>query len=274
MMRYLTALITCLLLVSCGGIRADQDKLAAMLGASGFQSRTVQAGGFLLREAIRDGAPDTPLWIVIAGDGRAYLDAYTPAPDPTPYPDEMPSIHIAGEIAALFPQDTVFHLTRPCQFLQSGTYGNCPQRFWTRDRYSAEVTNAYEQIIAAHPNRPVVLVGWSGGGVIAAHLAAKRQTAGQPVGLMTMASPIDLDAWTSHHHVSPLPASDNPARFLPFRLPHILAFGKNDMIVPAHLARPLNGNILITPFTHHDDWEDVITSAAPTIRAQIIGAAP
>lgn len=270
--KHLVVLTTLICIAACSSVENDRAHLADMFSQAGFLSTDVQTEQFTLRQAIRQGEINNPVWVVIAGDGRAYLDPFTPSPDPTPSPKNMPTINIAKQLARQFPSDTVMHLTRPCQFLDGGAYGACSAQYWTRHRYSEPVQNAYKEVLSHLKNRSMILVGWSGGGVIAAHMATHRLTnRSGPTALLTMASPLDLQQWTYHHHVSPLPVEDSPAQQFPLSIPHLFAFGAYDSIVPPSVAKQVKGNVTTAPLSHQDKWHKFVRTVAPRLRASLIG---
>lgn len=79
--------------------------------------------------------------------------------------------------------------------------------------------------------------------------------------LVTIAANLDVDAWTRHHHYSPLRKSLNPAA-LSIKQPKLQYhfFGSNDRVVPPELAQnwlqtqgfPL---IIIEGFDHRCCWQ-------------------
>lgn len=274
MLRSIVIMITaCLFLAGCNSIGAETVRLTDRLAAFGFISTQKQYGAFRLREAIRQGRDNHPVWIVYSGDGRAWLDRWTPSPDPTPSVDDMPSLHVATSLAQYFPQDTIIHLTRPCQFLDS-PQPQCTPHYWTRNRFGAEVRHAYSVQTTAFHNYPVIFVGWSGGGIIAAHMAHQRSTTNGQTGLLTLAAPLDLDRWTQWHKVTALPATDNPARFLPLTIPHAHGVGENDQIVPWEAVNHLKGQALVAGITHHGAWQEFAIKTAPSLRDKVILARP
>ena len=103
----------------------------------------------------------------------------------------------------------------------------------------------------------IVLVGWSGGGVMAALVAARRADV---AGLITLAAPLDVAAWTRSRGLSPLQGLD-PADLGPIAAPQLHVTGAFDQLVrPAvvgdtarRLAGP-NGRVEIWPERHEYCW--------------------
>ena len=82
------------------------------------------------------------------------------------------------------------------------------------------------------------LIGYSGGGVIAAILTAQRSDVAS---LVTIAAPLDIDAFTSHHHTQSFPdRSLNPKDYADhlIAVPQQHLFGELDKIVPKGVADP------------------------------------
>ena len=195
------------------------------------------------------------LTIVIEGDGRAWFKRNQPSPDPTPIDP------IGLKLALALNQNTIY-LARPCQYVSNAERRNCSPVFWTNARYSPEVIEAFnsaiEQIKQETRAASFRLVGFSGGGTLAALLAIARDDIAQ---LITVAAPLDIDAWTSYHNVTKLRYSQNPAKHVEAlaRIPQVYIVGDKDEIVPAHLAtdflmRMPNGHkakVVIIPGADH-----------------------
>lgn len=172
--------------------------------------------------------------VYIEGDGRAWPGRATPPRDPTP---ETP---VGLRLAARDPRPAIVYLARPCQFAPPRTSTGCAPRYWTSHRFAPEVVAAFDIAVdrakTSFGANDVFLVGFSGGGVIAALLAARRDDV---AGLITVASPLDHAVWTSRKHLSPLRGSLNPigyARAL-WRVPQRHYIGGNDDVVPADAVR-------------------------------------
>jgi predicted esterase len=80
------------------------------------------------------------------------------------------------------------------------------------------------------------LFGYSGGGVLAALLAARVPNTRR---LVTVAAPLDLDGWIRLHGYSPLEGSISPLDEppLPTALEQLHLAGKTDDVVPGYLIR-------------------------------------
>lgn len=171
------------------------------------------------------------LTVVIEGDGEAHDRRGRPRSDPTPRGDTP-----AWKIAKAWPRDAgpVVWLGRPCQYVRDPA---CNSADWTTHRFSeaaVATTDAAVEILKQQAGaRSVRLMGWSGGGTIAALVAARRTDL---AGLVTIAAPLDLAAWTAWHHISPLTDGLDPGRLPPLSMPQLHLLGAADPVVPPKLA--------------------------------------
>lgn len=221
----------------------------------GFAVLPVAAGRFDLLTLVRGGGSDL-VSIYIEGDGAAWTTAYHPPRDPTP------ARPVALALAAADPAPAVAYLGRPCQYLNGMALRACDSTYWTGGRFAPEVIVAYEAAIDRIKRRTgagrIILAGYSGGGVIAALLAARRDDVHA---LVTVAAPLAVAEWTAWHGVSPLKASLDPAdsgENAPLsRAVHFV--GANDRTVPAAVVegyiRRKGGRIESIPgFDHECCW--------------------
>ena len=166
--------------------------------------------------------------IYIEGDGASWLFKTIPPRNPTP------SQSLVAAMAAEDQNQFVMYLARPCQFIAVQTTKECDESMWTDGRFSTQVIAMSNQAIdRALLNVPAVrlnLVGHSGGGTLAALIAAQRSDVNC---LVTMASPLDIIAWARALLIAPLTRSQNPAKpnanLQQIRQTHFL--GEDDRIV-------------------------------------------
>ena len=189
-----------------------------------LQGNMFQHHGF---SALR-GAPGL-LVLFIDGDGSPWIDGGRRiAADPTP------RVPLALELAAATPA-SVLYLGRPC-YLEPTRPPPCSEALWTSRRYSDEVvasmSAAASAFIAEHHFDRVLLVGYSGGGTLAALMARDLP---RVTGLLTIAGNLDPDAWARLHGYLPLQGSRNPALEppLPVSLKQWYLVGQRDTNVPA-----------------------------------------
>lgn len=171
------------------------------------------------------------LTVYIEGDGNAWLSPTRPSSDPTPRYATALSLALADPT-----KGAVGYLGRPCQYI-SGP--RCSTVYWTSHRYGDAVIEALDQALSelkeAAGSDLVELIGWSGGGVLAALLAARRTDV---VRLITVAANLDIEYWTEVRRLTPLAGSRNPAeegaRLKSIAQIHVT--GGEDTIVPPEIA--------------------------------------
>lgn len=237
MTRFVIGWLLALLSAACTTIPSPQERLAhadALAAQKGWQASRIRAGRF---ELVAYAPPHSPsvelLTIYIEGDGFAWVSSTTPSIDPTP---RNP---LALRLALAHPEGDAVYLARPCQYVDAARSG-CAQRYWTNARFAADVVEA-ENLAVDHlkqrfgANR-LVLVGYSGGGAVAALVAARRTDV---VRLVTVAGNLDHRAWTSHHRVEALSGSLNAADVADqlSKLPQTHFIGGKDRVIPPDLAK-------------------------------------
>jgi pimeloyl-ACP methyl ester carboxylesterase len=194
------------MLAGCVASGTDRDAVAAAIARDGGLVPAIDRSPYFdLQLYRRDSAAPGPLFVYIEGDGAAYLDPHTPSSDPTPIDP------LALRLAAADPGPAVAYVARPCQFAPGRGDRRCVMTDWTNRRFSTEVVDAVNDAIgrehARSPARPLVVVGYSGGGVIAALVAARRSDVAL---LITLAAPLDIADWTRRLDLSPLTGSRSP----------------------------------------------------------------
>lgn len=146
------------------------------------------------------------LTVYIEGDGLAWLTGSQASDDPTPHNP------VGLQLALRHPRGAAVYLARPCQYVAADDAKNCRPPYWTGARFAPEVIEASNQAISALKQRAgagrLVLVGYSGGGAVAALVAARRTDV---VKLVTVAGNLDHRMWTTLHQVPALEDSLNPA---------------------------------------------------------------
>ena len=177
--------------------------------------------------------PVTRLRVYIEGDGFAWVSRTRPSDDPTP---RNP---IGLQLAAADPSANVLYLARPCQFIGPPLPPACKTSVWTDQRFSdavvAAMDSALTQVKAQYPQVEFELVGYSGGGNIAALLAARRQDV---QALRTVAGNLDVAYVNTLHHVTPMPDAQSAINVAPAlkNLPQIHFSGADDNTVPPAVA--------------------------------------
>jgi hypothetical protein len=189
------------------------------------------------------------LTIYIEGDGAAWQNRFTPPQDPTPFDP------LAAQLANQDPSAWLAYLGRPCQYLDADALAHCDPSLWREARFGSQalalsdeaVTRVRAAVVARwqiqhaqqlqgvkplpEPKVHIRLIGYSGGGALAALLASGRADI---TCLITVAAPLDTKVWTDLQILSPLRSSLNPATPSP-RLASITQthwFGAKDRVVP------------------------------------------
>lgn len=241
------------------------DRIAAWATEHGFSATTIRVDAFRLAAFVRKSSlPVDSLSIYIEGDGAAWVTPYHPPRDPTPHQP------IALELAAADTSATVIYLGRPCQYLDARALQDCDSAYWTERRFAPEVVVAYDAAISQQKSalaaRRLRLIGYSGGGVLATLLAARRDDVEL---LITVAAPLAVADWVATHNASALTGSLDPAELEQnARLPRSVHFaGGNDRIVPESVVkgfvRRKGGQMETIPDFDHEccwvrDWDTLL----------------
>ncbi|WP_341649147.1 alpha/beta hydrolase [Thauera humireducens] len=205
----LIASICCLLLAACAAIpspAARRDHADALAAAKGWVAAVLPAGDFDLVAYL----PPLPVAAEefdghLEGDGLAWISSSQLSDDPSPRDP------LALRLALSQPDGAAAYLARPCQYGAAAIWG-CASRYWAEARFAPEVVAATSAAIDALKTRfrarRLILVGYSGGGGLAALVAARRDDVNE---LVTVAGNLDHAAWAMLHRLEPLAASLNPA---------------------------------------------------------------
>lgn len=242
----------------CTGCASTNLPFAQHAHALGLESGWVSGDGFRLATfRNRVSQPGEVLHLYLDGDGRPWRTRTQVARNPTPRDP------LVLDLLARDPAPSMY-LGRPCYHDQHEAPG-CDIWLWTAGRYSETVISAMAaavaNVIAAAAIERVVLIGYSGGGVLAWHLA---QRVPQVEGLVTIAANLDLRAWTRQHGYAPLEGSLNPAEGVPMRatVRQLHLIGQRDENVPAALTQPLQQRFgaafrrRIIAAGHADGWRE------------------
>jgi pimeloyl-ACP methyl ester carboxylesterase len=254
-----TKLILIGLLVTSSGCATSSERFDRMLSTTGFERNTVPGDPFehLILTKNTDGVINADLHIYIEGDGSPWIAGRWVAADPTPRKPVM------LELMQLDP-GPVLYLGRPCYF---GLQQNCKPENWSSGRYSKIVLNSMLAALnnALKPlklNGDIVVIGHSGGGVVAMLLAPRIPKASM---LVTLAANLDIDRWTQYHGYSPLLTSLNPATEAPLntQIAQLHLVGESDSNVPIQLMQPVvdkqaNAHLLrYQGYDHNCCWAEI-----------------
>ena len=187
--------------------QSRRDSVDSLATASGWQQLRLPTETFVLTAYVpAQIIPDRNLTIYIEGDGLAWTSKSRLSSDPTPQDP------IGLKLALRHPRGSAAYLARPCQYVMGADAHDCTNTYWSQRRFAPEVIAASNQAIDELKQRfaadRLVLVGYSGGGAVAALVAARREDVSA---LITVAGNLDHRAWSQLHHVTPLEGSLNPA---------------------------------------------------------------
>lgn len=214
MIRSLLTAALALLLAACSSLDTvpARNKAARLSAEAGWTYGFSSAGSFAVATALSPVRGGGVLTVYLEGDGLAYVGTRTVSADPTP------SNPLALRLALAQPGTSgamTAYVARPCQYSQSQGLGrNCQPAYWTSHRYAPEVvasvSGAIDDLKRRSGAQRLVLVGYSGGAVIGALLAAQRQDV---AGLITVAGNLDPTYWVSRDRLAPLSGSLDPLSF-------------------------------------------------------------
>jgi dienelactone hydrolase len=245
---------------ACAFVQSPTEQTRSMAANAGFVP--VEVADSRLRAFAKhtlSGPGTNRLTVYIESDGAPWRFADEPPSDPTPLKPVVLSMAIAD------PSASVAYLGRPCQYLAEAELRKCDPQLWMRGRFRDEavsaMSTAVDGIKRSYGAAQVNLVGYSGGGAMAALIAARRSDVSC---LVTIAAPLDTNAWTDAVRVSRLDGSLNPAdqadRLRNVRQTHFR--GLRDKLVPPATAQRflerVTGATVIDKekFDHQCCWSD------------------
>lgn len=196
----------CMTTGSGAGTDSRQQTAQDIAQSAHMQRRTITASPFNITVFERLTAPVQEATIYIEGDGLAWLSKSMPSMDPTP---KRPT---ALTLAAQDPAANVIYMARPCQYSKSSDPRvACSRTYWMSARFAPEAVASMNEAlneIKTRYNIPAFhLIGYSGGGAMAALLAERRDDIAS---FRSVAGNLDHAAHSRLHKVSPLKDSLNP----------------------------------------------------------------
>lgn len=227
-------ILTAVLAILVGDAAAARVSATDLARQAGWQWAVKSAGTFDLATALRPGVRSAVLTVYIEGDGFAYAAAGRRSMDPTP------TDPLALRLALQHPgSGAVAWLARPCQYGPRSR--NCRSDYWSIARFAPEVVESAGIALDRLKDdgggaTRLILVGYSGGGALAALLAQRRSDV---AALVTVAANLDVGAWTAAHRLTPLSRSLDPAADAAqlSRTPQVHFIGADDRVVGPELAR-------------------------------------
>lgn len=222
---------TALFLASCANISLERrhDLARDIAAGAQMQPKILAASPFALTSFVKITAPGQTAHVYIEGDGLAWLSRTEPSLNPTP------TDPIALRLAASDSAPNVIYLTRPCQYSGTESGSRCEMKYWMGSRYAPEVLRSYNTALDAlkttHNLSGFELIGFSGGGTMAAILSGQRDDI---TSLRSVAGNLDHHEHSRVHNVSMLGNSLNPPQYAEklARVPQYHFIGGDDDVVP------------------------------------------
>lgn len=270
-------------LTACSTIVPLRNEVASRIATPAWLvKRPIQTNEFTFTAFERMHKKGAPVTVYIEGDGTADRKAGAiKTLDPTP---ENP---VALHLAAMDKSSNLAYLARPCQFNDLTHYDHpieikedCAATYWEGKRFAPEVITAYnaalDNIANQYTTKNFHLVGYDGGGAIAAILAAKRDDV---LSLRTVAGNLDHNAQSVYLNLPPLTESLNAVDFandLRDIPQHHFIGGQDETIKPAVLHSYLQAmgdtscvrHTLIQEAEHArgwvEKWPDLLKYEVPT----------
>lgn len=190
----------------------------------------------------------SPVHIYIEGDGHAFNAHGMATNNPTPRGTMMRDLTMRDTSA------NVAYIARPCQFIMSPT---CTKSDWTDGRFSEKIIDSMAVAIKdIAGTRPIILVGYSGGGLLAG-LIINRHPEIKVKKWITIAGVPNHTAWTQYFGDSPLIKSLDLDK-LP-NTPAVHYIGLRDRVVPPELSRKFFriNEIREIPDAGHGDFANI-----------------
>lgn len=247
--------------IACSALQSPAEHSRSLARDAGFVPLPLpdaRLTAFVRKKS--DSPPDAAVTVYIESDGAPWRFADEPPADPTPLKPFVMRMAVADT------GSRTAYLSRPCQYLSAAALRECDPGLWMQARFSNEAVSAtnaaVDRIKTDTGASRVNLVGYSGGGAMAALVAARRSDVHC---LTTIGAPLDTDAWTNSLQVSRLDRSLNPADVAPklTKLPQTHYRGLKDQLVrPATTERFISqakpGAVVIDErdFDHQCCWSE------------------
>jgi pimeloyl-ACP methyl ester carboxylesterase len=136
---------------------------------------------------------------------------------------------------------------------------NCSSEYWNYKRGSEEVISAINQVISIIKLREgflsIKIIGYSGGGAIAALITARRDDVEK---LVTIAGNLNYDLFTKIHKLTPMSGSIDPITIAKQinSTPQIHYVGGEDKIVPEQIAGSFSDKVVVVKGITHISWSE------------------
>lgn len=258
-----------LTLTGCNVLSHDNKDVAAdRIGRPAFMvDRMLKTEMFEIKAWERMHKRFAPATIYIEGDGKHWekdVDIAHRWFDEGNTPANPVGLHLASRDLS----ENLGYLARPCQYIYNPEEKGCSSLYWGSRRYSRDVVNSYHEALnemkARYNLTDIHLVGFDGGAVIAAYLAAERDDIKS---LRTVAGVLNHSFITSERGLDPLSGSLNPIEIAPqlAKVPQIhFIGGADEMVTPGvyHSFRQAMGTSdcihysMVQDASHYLGWVD------------------
>lgn len=261
-----------LLLGGCTAIPTPSERQQTLQNLSTDHNLTIKpirTNRFTLTSVIAGQCEDKTMRVYFEGDGLSWISRSRLSDNPTPINP------LAAKLMMMDKSGCKAYFARPCQYTLDE---KCSNVYWSSRRFSSEVIQSYQealdQIKRSYGIRSFVLIGYSGGGAVAALSAAKRDDVSR---LITVAGNLDTDLWVKLQGLEPLDGSLNPANetvnLEPVPQTHFI--GANDIVMSKEIFSSYRGHffkpdkiesIQCDTCTHNSGWEKVWESFSPELK--------
>ena len=257
--KYYTIILT-IALLSSGCVSKLSPKVrqhtADIVAQSGnLVQQKIATDDFLLTTYQRfDATADNKQMVVyIEGDGMAWISRDQLSNNPTPVQP------IALKLASIDTNANVLYVARPCQYLWPQKMNRCSSRYWSDKRGSEEVISSINQAISIVKQKQNIssirLIGYSGGGGIAALIADRRADVNE---FVSVSGNLNYKLFTQTHNLSPMNGSIDPITVANQigSIPQIHYVGADDKIIPKQIALSFSDKVKVINNVSHDNWPD------------------
>ena len=257
--KYYTIILT-IALLSSGCVSKLSPKVRQYTADTVAQSgnlvqQKIATDDFLLTTYQRfDATADNKQMVVyIEGDGMAWISRDQLSSNPTPVQP------IALKLASIDTNVNVLYIARPCQYLWPQKMNRCSSRYWSDKRGSEEVISSINQAISIVKQKQNIssirLIGYSGGGGIAALIADRRADVNE---FVSVSGNLNYKLFTQTHDLSPMNGSIDPITVANQigSIPQIHYVGADDKIIPKQIALSFSDKVKVINDVSHDNWPD------------------
>ncbi len=262
-------------LQGCAENGVDDNDLRTSFLETSLHRQEITAGSFRLTVFSRIRDTNRPVTVYIEGDVPGL------APGADPGIDSTPDDTVGLRLASIDPSDNVIFISRPCQFNIDDFACKDILKNTLRwaDQYYASANRALDYVLSPIPHPHVNLVGYSGGGALAAVLAARRHDI---VSLRTIAGNMDPHGNGRFHATDPQDDFIDPmmiaSRLAGLPQEHFVG-GKDDFVPPfltENFIKAIGTNACATvtrvpDATHTAGWESAwrkYATKTPTCNAE------